>query len=174
MCRKLSFTVKLSGISYYISIFLQLVPLSAYMANTNKYLPQTPFHCSITESFCEIMEVILFTMTLMSSIVIAFNLFTMESIGLSLEAVVAFWNLSLSIILLFVYCYLSDWITFDLVEVGDIFYNSPWYQLGSREQCLIILPIQRANRLVSLKGLGLFNCSVEVFVSVINFITQIH
>lgn len=114
------------------------------------------------------MDAILFIMTLTSTIVIAFNLFAVEMNAISLETIVAFFDLFVTLSLSFAYCYLSDWITADLLEIGDIFYNSPWYRLlSTRKQRLLVLPIQRAHRLVRLRSLGLFDCSAAVFLSVI-------
>lgn len=54
----------------------------------------------------------------------------------------------------------------NLFEVGDIFYNSLWYKLPSQEQKLLILPIQRSQKLFRLNGFGIVDCSLEVFSSV--------
>lgn len=113
------------------------------------------------------MDVILFNMSLSSTICISFNLYAVEiSDILSLEVVVASFDLAITLGLLFAYCYLSDWMTADLFEIGYVFYNSSWYRLETKRQRLLVLPIQRANRLVRLKSLGLFDCSTAVFLSV--------
>lgn len=64
------------------------------------------------------------------------------------------------------FCHLSEWITSDFSEIGEIFYNSEWYELQVREQRLLTLPIGRAQRVFRLKGLGLFDCSLVVFLMV--------
>lgn len=113
------------------------------------------------------MEVILFNMSLSSTICVSFNLYAVEiSDTLSLEVIVASFDLAITLALLFAYCYLSDWMTADLLEIGDVFYNSSWYRQQTKQQRLLVLPIQRANRLVRLKSLGLFDCSTAVFLSV--------
>lgn len=116
------------------------------------------------------MEMILFTMALSYTIVIALCLFAVELNELiSIETLVAFINLIVVLVIMFIYCYLSEWVTSDLLEIGEIFYNSPWYELAVKEQQLLTLPIQRAHRVFRLKGLGLFECSLFVFSSVRDF-----
>lgn len=44
----------------------------------------------------------------------------------------------------FVYCYFADTYSTDLLDVGDVFYNSFWYILPVKQQILMIIPIQRA------------------------------
>lgn len=113
------------------------------------------------------MEFILFNMTFTCIVDITFDLFVIDSSDeLNMEAIIAFINLVLILGLAFAYFFLSEWITSDLLEIGDLFYNSPWYRLPSRKQSLLTLPIQRAQRVMRFKGLGLFNCSLAVFASV--------
>lgn len=113
-------------------------------------------------------------MTLSTTICIAFDLFAVElSDTLSLETVTAVTNLCVVLAIAFAYCYLSDWITADLLEIGNVFYSSPWYRLLSvKQQQLLVLPIQRANRLVRLRSLGLIDCSGAVFLSVNKWLTK--
>lgn len=56
--------------------------------------------------------------------------------------------------------------TTDLLEIGDIFYNSAWYRLPIKEQRLLALPIQRSQREFRLSGLGFLDCSLAVYSSV--------
>lgn len=113
------------------------------------------------------MEMILFTLALTCTIVIALNLFVVELNGmLSMETLAAFIDLSGTLILMIIFCYLSECVTSDLLEIGENFYNSPWYRLPLKEQRLLVLSITRAQRVFRLKGLGLFDCSLAVFSSV--------
>lgn len=113
------------------------------------------------------MEMIIFKITLTCTIVIASSLFVLElNVFLSIEALIAFINLICVLMPMVIYCYLSEWVTSDLLEIGDIFYNSPWHQLPSKEQRLVALPIGRAQRMFRLRGVGLIDCSLAVFSSV--------
>lgn len=124
---------------------------------------------SLVQSVCDMMEAILFNMIFTCTVVIAFNLFVIESSdGYNFEMIIAFIDLSFMVGLTFAYFYLSEWITTDLLEIGDIFYDSPWYRLPTKHQKLLTLPIQRAGRELRLTGLGLFDCSLAVFSGVSN------
>lgn len=114
------------------------------------------------------MELILFNITLACTLVIAFNLFTIElSDGLNYDILTALADIIIVIALTFAYFYLSERITADLLEICDIFYNSPWFQLSTKQQKLLTLPIQRAGRELRLTGLGLIDCSLIVFSKVV-------
>lgn len=107
-------------------------------------------------------------MAFVCTVSIAFNLFVFESNDkFNMEMVTASVDLSFMLGLTFVYFYFSERITADLSEVGEIFYNSPWYQLPVKQQKLMTLPIQRAQRVFRLQCLGLCDCSLAVFASVI-------
>lgn len=66
----------------------------------------------------------------------------------------------------FVYCYFAEGLTADLLKVGDIFYESKWYKLSNLEQRILILPIQRAQRVFQLNGYAFVACSLNVFLKV--------
>lgn len=112
------------------------------------------------------METILFIATLTCSLVIACNLCVFDlSDTFSLEIFVAIFDLY-AILLNFAYFYLAERISTDSLEIGDFFYNSPWYQLPAKHQSLLVLPIQRARRELRLSGLGIFECSLMTFSAV--------
>lgn len=107
-------------------------------------------------------------MTIICSVVLAFSLFVIDFLGVfSYEALNAALNSMLVLMIMFTYCYLSECMTSDLVSIGDIFYNLQWYRLRVNQQKLIALPIQQAQSTYRLKGLGLFDCSLAVFSSVL-------
>lgn len=113
------------------------------------------------------MEVILFNITLTCIIVIAFNLFVIElNDDINIEVLVALTNMSVMVGLTFIYFYLAERITTDLLAIGEIFYNSAWDRLPANYQKLLVLPIQRTEREVRLTGLGMFSCSLFTFSSV--------
>lgn len=66
----------------------------------------------------------------------------------------------------FFYCYLSEGVTSKLRSIGDIFYESAWYQLPVKQQQMVQLPILQSEREFRLMGLGIIDCSLWVFVSV--------
>lgn len=122
---------------------------------------------SVAESLRSMMELILFNMTLTCTIVLAFNLLVVELNGtINLEIFVAFVDLGVVLGLTIGYYYPAEWITSDLLMIGDHFYESYWYRLPAHQQKLLVLPIQRAQRELRLKGLGLFECSLSVFLTV--------
>lgn len=114
------------------------------------------------------MQVILFSLTLDCIIVIAFNLYVLElTDAFGLQTIVALVDTSFTTLWAFAYYYLSEWITADLLDIGDTVYHSPWYRLPAKQQRLVMLPIERAQQEFRLTGLGLFNCSLAVFSSVL-------
>lgn len=106
-------------------------------------------------------------MTFTCVIVITLNLLVVElNESINLEVIVAFLNAGIMIGLTFALFYLAEWITSDLLSIGELFYNSAWYRLSVHEQTRLVLSIQRAHRELRLNGLGLFACSLPVFSSV--------
>lgn len=113
------------------------------------------------------MEVTLFNITVICTICIAFNLLAVElNDSINLGLLIAFADMAFVMAITGVYFFHSEWITSDLLEIGDNFYNSAWYLLPVKQQRLLALPIQRAEREFRLKGLGLFECSQAAFLSV--------
>lgn len=128
-----------------------------------------PVIFSVADSLCDMMNLIIFVITFTCIIVIAFNLFVLElANAIDITMLSAFVDSGIVIGLTVVYFYLSEWITGDLLDIGEIFYNSPWYRLPPKQQTLIKLPIQRAQREIRLSAFGLFGCSLPVFASVLS------
>lgn len=122
---------------------------------------------SLATCVYHLMGLIIFTMITTCTVITAFNLFAIELLGVfGVEAMNIFSNLSLELLLLFMYCFLSESLTGDLLDVGNIFYSSEWFQLTAKEQLLLMLPMRRAQCEFRLKGLGLVDCSLNVFSSV--------
>lgn len=118
-----------------------------------------------------IMALILFTMTLICTLVIALDLFAFELFSaFSIELMTNLLDLAIMLFLLLAYCFLSECVTLDLLKIGKIFYESAWYRLPVRQQKLLILPLSRGQRTIRLRCLGLFDCSLVVFCSVRIFI----
>lgn len=122
---------------------------------------------STTKSLGDVMKVILFNMTFTCIIAIAFNLYVVELNGtLNMQLSMALIDLAFVLGLTFAHFALSERISSELLEVGDHFYNSPWYRLKISQQKLLVLPIQRAHQEIRLKALNIFECSLPVFSSV--------
>lgn len=51
--------------------------------------------------------------------------------------------------------------------IGDIAYDSLWYQLPNNEQFIVQMIIRRAQKPFTLNALGVFSCSLETFLTVI-------
>lgn len=114
------------------------------------------------------MNIILFSITLDCSVVLACDLFVLQlTASIDLESIVAFIDVANTVLITFSYFYLSEWITNDLLEIGDHFYAAPWYRLAAKQQRLVMLPILRAEREFRLKGLGFFDSSLAVFSTVL-------
>lgn len=125
----------------------------------------------VAESLCDMMGPIFFNVALTCIIVIACSLFVIESNdSLSFEIIVALLDMFSLVGLIFAYFYLSERITTNLMDIGNIFYHSAWDRLSIRQQGLLILPLQRAQREFRLRSVGLFDCSLPVFSSVWNFL----
>lgn len=119
------------------------------------------------DSLCELMEWILFNTMFSCVIVIACNLFVIESNdALSYEIIVALIDTISLVGISSLYFYFSERITTNMSEIDNIFYHSAWYRLTPKQQSHLVLPIQRAQREFRLRGLGIFDCSLPVFLSV--------
>lgn len=71
--------------------------------------------------------------------------------------------------MLFILCHFSEKFTDRSYDVGDVIYSDLlWYKLSIRQQKLLILPIRRAQKLFRLRGYGIFDCSLELFLKVIS------
>lgn len=130
----------------------------------------------MTETFFKAIEVAMFCTTLMCTIALAFSLFVIQtSDDLNYEIFAAVGDVFVMIPLTFAYFYSSERITTDLMEIGDIFYNSLWYhRLTVKQQKLLALPIKRSGRELRLTCLGLIDCSLPTYLSVIFFFNYIN
>lgn len=122
---------------------------------------------SIAKSVGVIMSTGLFFQLLVCATSLAVYMVGMEASGaLSMRFWVAFFGLSNTILTTYAYCYLSEYVTYNLAMIGDYFYNCAWYRLSVELQTLFILPIQRAQLKFRINGLGIVECSLRVFSSV--------
>lgn len=101
------------------------------------------------------------------AICIALSLFALDYNGIfSIYTIVALYIMASAVAPTFTFCYLAERITNDLLEIGDIFYESAWYCLPAKQQTFAILLIQCSQRRFRLKGFGIVDCSISVFLSV--------
>lgn len=121
----------------------------------------------MANAMSDIMDRVLFNMLLACSVIVAFNLVAMDSNkAINLETIMAFYNLSLVLGITFVYCNLSQEVTEILLNIGDSFYASVWYEWPVQQQRILGFPIQRSARPFCLKSMGLIECSLDSFSSV--------
>lgn len=111
-------------------------------------------------------EMILFTMAT-STMNLAFNLFALESNDLiSLEILSAVGVLAIMLLLNFSYCYFAEMVAAALYKIGDVFYDSAWYQMPVKLQKIIMLPIQRTGKEMRFRSFGFVDCSLAMFLMV--------
>lgn len=119
----------------------------------------------------DIISASVFYQLLVCASIIALNLLALETQNwLSLERIVSIYEVLVYIALTFLYCNVSDTVTTNLYDIGDTFFGCLWYTLPLAQQKLFILPIQRSQRRFHLTGLGLVDCSLRNFLSVLAFI----
>lgn len=53
-----------------------------------------------------------------------------------------------------------------MVSTGDVAYNLPWYQMHPYDRICVKMIIRRSQRPRELNGLGVFVCSLEVYLRV--------
>lgn len=124
------------------------------------------FPSSVAHSFCDIMQLISFMLTMECSITIAINLFVIEISDNFMVLCVALIEITINVGITFVYFYFSERITTDLLAIGEHFYNSPWYRLSAKQQKLLMLPVLRAQCEQRLTGLGIIDCSMAIYSKV--------
>lgn len=90
----------------------------------------------------------------------------LQGLLLNLDALVCLMGILSVLFPTFIYCHLSESLTFKLCSVGLIYYSCAWYCLPIKQQKLIILPIKRAQKEVRMTGLGIVDCSLSIFSSV--------
>lgn len=120
---------------------------------------------SLAKTFGETIGTVLFYQLLMSAIDIAYYTVGIESESSS-HLVVCLVGVSSVLLPTFFFCKLSENITTDLEEIGDAFYNCPWYFLAVSQQKTFVLPIHRSQKTYRLTGLGIVSCSLDIFLSV--------
>lgn len=117
------------------------------------------------------MSGIIFSVSISCLLIIALTLFSFGVVVNDLDLILILDGLIIYLIICYVYCYYSENITTTSLKIGDVVYDSLWYEMPIKEQRAIILMIQRSQKEFRLSGLGLVDCSLATFLSVnINFL----
>lgn len=66
----------------------------------------------------------------------------------------------------FLLCFFVSLITVKTTSIGDIAYNSPWYQMPRDERDVVEMIIRRSQRPREIKGMDVFVCSLETYLRV--------
>lgn len=129
--------------------------------------PLNVYFCRMAATVSEIMSSALFHQLMFCAITTAIlvvaidmnNLFTLTTV-ISIEGVLC------TITPTFVFCNLSESITSELLAIGDTFYECGWYRLPVDQQKRILLPLRRSQKELRMTGLGMMDCSLQVFIKV--------
>lgn len=125
---------------------------------------------SLCKNISKIMSEVLFYQLFMCAATSAFNIFALEANEIvGVQAATNLYLLSTVLAATFIYCYLSERLTTNLLDIGENFYKSNWYLLPTELKFLLIYPIQSTQREFRLKCIGLFDCSLSVFGVVSSF-----
>lgn len=117
------------------------------------------------------MSEVLFYQMLFSAIELASFMFAVdESKGMSPSNNTAALSVLTVLLPTFLFCKLSESVSARLLAVADGFYACSWYCLNAKQQQLFWMPIQRAQKEFRMQGLGIVNCSLEIFLAVNNFV----
>lgn len=128
------------------------------------------FHCSfgvihrLANIVGKSMSAMLFLQMVLSAIEMASFLSAVdETKGISPSNNIAVLRALTVVMPTFHFCMQSDNITGHLEMVGDDFYGCSWRRFSVRQQMLILLSVQRAQKQFRINGLGIVDCSLETF-----------
>lgn len=123
----------------------------------------------LAKAMSTIMEEFLFFLLLGCSSILALDLFVLDSQNmLSMETIVAAYDIISVLAMAYLFCCLSDKLTLILLKMGDVYYyNSAWYAWPMKQRHCLILLIQRAQNDFHLTSFGFKICSLLVFQKVI-------
>lgn len=148
-----------------LSIFGQLSASSAVLVATH-FLDL--FASRLASIVGESLSEIIFYQMLFSAIELASYMFAMdETQGMSLTNVTAVIGALTVLLPTYLFCKLSENVTAKLWMTGNAFYECSWYRLSAKQQKLVLLPIQRSSQEFRMNGLGIVDCSLAIFTTVI-------
>lgn len=75
--------------------------------------------------------------------------------------------LVLHLSIVFILCFYGEKLTTQSFQVMDIIYSDLlWYKLPAQQQRVLTMSIRQAQKVYRLKGYGIFECSMELFLKV--------
>lgn len=75
--------------------------------------------------------------------------------------------LGLHLSIVFILCLYGEALSAQSLQVTNIIYsNLLWYKLPVQQQQILNMPIRRAQKIFRLKGYGIFDCSMELYLKV--------
>lgn len=126
---------------------------------------------SLARSIGNIMSAGLFFQLLVCAVSLAVYMFgieTNQTFGMQfVSSIIGLFSLVAST---YFYCFFSEKYTSDLGQIAFNFYQFAWYRLPPRQQKYFVMPIQRAHKELRLTGLGLVECSLKIFASVMKWL----
>lgn len=72
----------------------------------------------------------------------------------------------------FLLCFFITTITTNTLVIGSIIYDLSWYCLPNGEQNFVRIIMRRSQKIIQIKGLGVFVCSLETFLKVKPFLAN--
>lgn len=69
-------------------------------------------------------------------------------------------------VLNFIACYFADRLEEDLLEVGSVTYNMPWYKMPLKEREFLPWIIWRSQKTIKLSGFKIIDCSMATLMKV--------
>lgn len=101
---------------------------------------------------------------------IAFFIFVMDGVltkAIDFNDVIVYNFLVAATSVNFILCNYADKLTKEASEVGDAIYNTAWYEMPVEQQQMLLLPIQRSQKLIRLTGFGIYTYSLENFARIL-------
>lgn len=128
------------------------------------------FGFRVMKNIGELMSGILFNQLFSCILFLALMLFSMDqsktfdtSMILGLQSLVTYLMIG------YLYCRLSENMTEKCFEIGDVVYNNLfWYKMSVNERKCIMFIIRQSQKEFRLKGLGMINCSLATYLTVIS------
>lgn len=120
--------------------------------------------CSLASVFGDSTSEVIFYQMLFSAIDLATFMFAIdETKGMNPSNSTAIEGALTVLLPSYMFCVLSENVTGRFADIGNAFYGCPWYYLSAQQQKMFLLPIQRAQKEFRLNGLGMVDCSLEIF-----------
>lgn len=128
---------------------------------------------SLSETLGDIVSVGLFFQLLICVLCLAVYMISFESVRvINVRVFVSIAGATSIVASTYIHCFLSELVTRNLQDIGDIFYEFPWYRLPLKQQQLFMLPILRGQEEYRMTGLGMVECSLQTFSSVSHLIMK--